>query len=135
MSTEKLKQQFTKPIVTGLIAMGAEMILFGGGFKTDINFLNLGLRVSSAVGVGIASATGSFIGETGKQWVLPYIPGNKGYVGMEGMLVEPILSGIATSVLLYPNLDGSKEAFAKSFAIGAGSNIGADYSYRTFLSK
>ena len=53
------------------------------------------------------------------------------------MSVSPVLSGVATSAILYPSLDPSdlKMGLIKSFTLGGLANVGGDYTYNTLFGK
>ena len=86
----------------------------------------------------MTSAAGSFIGEIGKQYVMPTLLAKyPNYSRGISMSVSPVLSEVATSAILYPSLspDDLSMGLVKSFALGGLSNIGGDYAYNTLFGK
>jgi hypothetical protein len=129
---QKLSDILVRPAVAGVVAGISSFWVFGTGMGERMNFLGI-IGLPPCLGVGLAAAGGVFLGTVSKDFVLPYLPRNSKFAESEGLVLIPVLSGLATTGILYPSLDGSTMALAKSFGLGAGSAVASDYLSRTFL--
>lgn len=130
MSRSKIVETFAKPVLSGVIAGAIAPPLLGTTYDSIVPGL---MNLSTPVAVGLAVAVGTGAGTVAKDWVLPYIPRNSKFAESEGMLLTPVLSGAASTLILSRALDGSMKSYAYAFAIGAGSSMAGDYLHNTIL--
>ena len=132
MSTSsKLKQQFVRPIVVGLVsALGARAMSVS--YKVDLPLLG---EVPKEVFYGVVGFGSSLATETLHQWVLPYLPQSAAAVKAENALLSPVLhAGVNFAVLrvLYPGI--LKEiGWQEPVMLGIGSELVGGYSFDNFI--
>lgn len=121
---QKLAETFLVPALAGSIAAATSYFVF----DEDGDLPILGMKVPGWAGIGGVVFGSLLIGNVAGNWVLPYIPGNVKFANMEKLLVVPVATGASTAALMYfavPTARG--QLLMKSFAIGAISEIGAQY--------
>src|SRR5579875_23779 len=134
MATGKLIDSFTTPAFSGVIGALATPLVFNTSYN---DYLNAGLLQgwNASLGVGILIFGSSLIGHLSKNYVLPMIPQNSYFAEGEGRVLTPVLTGLASSAILYTSTDRSFMALGKTFLLGAVSEVSGDYINRTFLSQ
>jgi len=96
---QKIENILGKPALTFIIGVGLQYLLFPGTFSDNIKILDK-WKVPTWAGIGMTSAAGSFIGEIGKQYVMPTLLAKyPNYSRGISMSVSPVLSGVATSAI------------------------------------
>ena len=131
MSTSsKLKSQFVRPIVVGLVSAVGAMAM-GDQYKVTTVFGNLSKSVFYG-GLGVASSLAT---ETLHQWILPMLPQSDSAVKAENALLSPAIHAglnFLALKLLYPDvLDGA--GFQEPLIIGAGAEVVGTYGFDAFI--
>ena len=122
MLGSKLSKQFVHPVIVGLIGYLGAHAMGEGNKKAIIGSLEFSLPMFFGITTGVSSAAG----ETLKQWVLPILPGNAGYVSLENTFLSPALVGGVDGAVMYLL---TKTRFMEAFILGAGSEVLGSYLY------
>lgn len=119
---------FGVPILTGLIS---GLTVMAGYENSSSARYNLGpIDLSAAVGVGLVTGGGSMLGNVATDYILPKVTPNTMTSRAVQKLTKPVVSGVSTlGATRMTNLQDN--GMLKAFAIGAGSNILAEYGYNT----
>ncbi len=126
--TNNLTDTVRKAAITGVIAGGASMLLFGQQGSTDL----FGVSMDVNLGVGLANAASSIAADLAHEYVLPNLPMNAKYANAESALVGLGVSGGATAFLLNRENIGDASSL-NAFLLGAGSYAAGDYIDSTFF--
>jgi len=132
MSTSsKLKSQFVRPIVVGLVSAVGAMAM-GSSYKVDVPLLG---SVSKSVFYGVLGAGSSLATETIHQWVLPYLPQSDTAVRAENALLSPVIhAGVNLAVLklVYPGIL-NEIGMQEPILIGVGAELVGAYGFDNFV--
>lgn len=125
-----LKETLMKPLVTGAIGAAATYFFFDGNQMITIG----GMNINAALFTFGALTASEYVGETMKNYVLPYLPQSGYAASLEGALLVPVLTGgvLTGSYLLLGISD--KSSIIPLFVLGAGSSMAGDYVFNHFLS-
>lgn len=120
-------EQLTKAGIHGILTSGASVGIIGVGNNVNIPFLNVTVPLYIVMfGVGVAS---SALSDVVHQIVKDDIPLSRKGADQASLVLGAVASGYALQMalaLLNPKLPG-EFGFATSFAIGAGSELGASF--------
>jgi hypothetical protein len=129
--SEKLKSQFVRPVVVGIIsAIGAKAM----GLKYDVGVPLLG-DVSAPVFYGVLGTASSLATETIHQWVLPYLPQSDSAVKAENALLSPIIHAalnVGVLKLAYPGIL-NEMGYKDPIALGIGAEFAGEYAFESFV--
>ena len=116
------------------LIVGGVSYLAAKGMGKDSSIVEKGgVEVGMSTYYGLAGAAGSIIGNSMKQYVLPFIPGNnENGVMAESTLIKPALTG-AVNGALNQFLIGQQAV--DGFIYGAGSQIAGSYIYSGVLKQ
>ena len=130
----KLIDSLVTPTLSGVSAAVLTPLVFGSGYN---QYLSSGLLSgwNVSLGVGLLVFGASIIGHLSKNFILPMIPQNSYLSNPEGMILTPLLTGLASTAVLYTSTDRSIMAIGKTFLLGSVSELTGDYISRTFLSN
>lgn len=135
---QKLVDTLLVPSIAGATAAG--VAYFGLGEKG--NFPIFGSQVNGALGIFAVVTGSSVIAESAKNYILPYISDNMQYAQLEAGLVSPALVGLSTyglcKLAAMQPVDGffqAEPSFFRAFALGAGSEMFANYAYNNLISQ
>lgn len=117
-----------KPAIVGTIGAIGAAYVFGQDSSSLTNFPLVG-SINTLLGVAIITGGSSLLGSISEDYILSYIPNNQ-YASLEANLVTPIVSGIVTSVVMYPSLQ-SNSALIGAFILGGIADITGEYTYDT----
>src|SRR6185437_15702659 len=125
MSTSsKLKQQFVRPAVVGLVS-GAIASASG----TDFDAAVFGAEIPKWAFYGLLGFGSSLVSESLHQWILPMLPQSQQAVTAENALLSPVLHAgvnLAALSIVYPTaikVDG----WMVHVGIGIGAEVVGDY--------
>ncbi len=130
----RLADTFATPAVSGIIGAVATPYVYSLPFNSQFAGGMLG-GFNVPLGVGLSVFGSALIGQTAKNWVLPYIPHNSYFAESQGRMLTPVLAGVANMALLGigASNDGSMMLHGKNFLVGAGSVVGGQYLTDTWL--
>lgn len=112
----------TKAALTAAVGGVAGMLLVPGGGSVSV----LGMQVPQYVGLGIGAGIGSVAGDLAHNYVLPHIPQDQKWIGVETAAVS--VGAAAAGAYVGMSMFGSVPIMTP-LLIGGGSYIGADYLY------
>lgn len=118
------KDAAIKGAITGAIAAGGSMAIFGESLNNSQQVLGFNLPVPIAVGAG--AAVGSVAADVAHQYILPHIPGNKKFATLESAGLGIVVSGGATMWAI-DSMGGVSERGTDAFLLGAGSYVLGDW--------
>ena len=121
------KEVATKAALTGVLAGIAASVLVGGDATVPL----AGMDIPTAVALGIGCAAGSVSGDLAHKYVLPHIPQNQKFAGVESIAISTGASILGAYVVTM----GTGLPLAPIVAIGGGSFIGSDYVYHQILDR
>jgi hypothetical protein len=128
MSTSsKIAENLLEPLIVGGIATAAIKFMYPG--SRTIKVLDA-FPLPDYLAIGLAVGASSAVSETLKLWVLPYLPNNKSFASLEGMLLGPALAGATSIVAMVALTDSKPASYLNSFLIGAGSDLAGKYLYQ-----
>lgn len=113
------KEILTKATLTGALAGTAAALLVPGG-SVSLG----GMSVPGSVALGLGAAGGSVAGDLAHKYILPHIPQNAKYEGVESAAIS-VGAAIGGSYLVM-NMMGDVPLMTP-ILLGGGSYIGADY--------
>jgi hypothetical protein len=122
--TEKLREVAQPSIISGVIAAGGAVYLYGVDSSNKIPFFGLG-EVNSLLAIGGTVAGSVAVSEILHDTVLTWIPHNQ-YVNAENRLLAPILAGGSTYLLLREGVS-QDTSIMNAFVLGAGSAVVGKY--------
>lgn len=128
--SQKLAEQFSKPVLTGALAYMASMAY---GNEGVVNVF--GNRMDINVTYGLVGVANDFAGELVHNFVLPYIPKNGKFAKAESAMLLPALGAggnLAFFYLINPNII-EQAGMIQPAVIGAGSVIGGQWIYDQFI--
>lgn len=121
------KEIATKAALTGALAGAAASVLVGG----DSSVPFIGMQLPTSVAVGLGCAAGSVTGDLAHKYVLPHIPQNQKFQG-----VETIAISAGASILgAYAATMGTGLPLTTVALLGGGSFVGSDYVYHQILAR
>lgn len=129
---EKIREVAQPSIISGIVAAGGAVYIFGLDSSQPIPFFGLG-EVNSLIAIGGTVAGSVMISEILHDTVLPMIPHNK-WVNAENRFLAPILAGGSTYLLLKSGVS-EDTSMLNAFALGGGSSIAGRYISDSFLNK
>jgi hypothetical protein len=127
---QKLEQNVSKPIASGLIAAGISLAMGDGQYQMNLGPIG---EQSLPVANGIITGITSLATETISLWIMPYITPH--YQITTGVL-NPLVAGATCAATHHFLLgDDAYNSMQKSFAIGALGDIGGQYVETNILLK
>lgn len=124
MSTKsKLYDALLVPTLAGAIAAGGVYFVLGETGSTPIG----GRLYPGWALAGGSVFAGSLLANNIGVWVLDKIPANQRFANMERMLIAPAVTGLAAGGVWFLTAPVEMSAIAKVVAVGAASEIGAQY--------
>ena len=119
---------FGKPLVSGAAgAIFSYLLMDGSGSVIIMDKIVPGWLL-----VGVVVTGSTFIGEWGKELLLPHLQGMS-LGGFEGSIAAPTITGLSTFILLKYMDTTDYSNFLPAFLLGAGSNIVGDYGYDNWI--
>ena len=116
------KEILTKATLTAALAGAAAAFLVPSGSVSIA-----GMSVPQAAAIGLGAAGGSVVGDLAHKYVLPHIPQNEKYIGVESAAVS--IAGSIAGAYLGMNMIGETPLITAAL-LGGGSYIGADFLYQ-----
>lgn len=133
MSTiSKLKQQFGRPVVIGLVSALAASAM-GKSYQVSLPLLG---TVPKPVFYGLLGAASSAGTEVLHQWVLPYLPQSESAVKAENAILSPVIHAGVNLAVMYVAAPAiiKADGWMEPVAIGFGAEIAGGYAWDNVLS-
>lgn len=129
LSLEQMKQ----PLMAAGITTAVSALFFGVNGNVSV----AGFEMPALAALFATAYVSSYAGELVHDNVLPHISKNQKLAQIESTLVSPMASGAAVvALLMSTNMLGSGQNDAlRAFAVGAGSNLAAQFVNERVLSK
>lgn len=121
------KEIASKAALTGALAGLAAVVLVGGDATVPL----AGIQLPTSVAVGLGCAAGSVSGDLAHKYVLPHIPQNQKFAGVESVAI----SAGASVLGAYVATMGTGLPFTTVAMLGGGSFLGSDYVYHQILDR
>ena len=129
---DKIIKVATIPAISGGCAAVATSLIMGVSFNDKSPLPIIGVRLPSPVVEGISCGVASMGAEVFSDFMLPHITGDDKLARTERLVLKPIATGTALAGLAWVNSSSpSIEVLGKHFLVGSGSEIAANYVYRT----
>jgi hypothetical protein len=112
----------TRAALTGGVGAAASLLM-GDSMNRSVSLGPVQLPAPLAVGATVAAS--SVAADLSRQYILPKLPGNAKFAGVEGTIMGLGVSGVSTALLL--DRMGSNQPFLTRAALGAGSYAAGDY--------
>ena len=119
------KEVLTKATLTAAIAGTAAAFLIPSGSVSLA-----GMSIPQAAAIGLGAAGGSIAGDLAHKYILPQIPQNEKYLGVESAAVS-VGAAIAGAYLAMSMI--GDVPIATPVLLGGGSYVAADYVYRNVI--
>lgn len=136
-TTQKLVQQFEKPVVIGATGYLVAMAM-GKDSLGPAPLPLIGTSVSPSVLYALLAAGSSFAAEILANWILPMLPKNSAeMVRLEQAVAAPVMNGlvnVAAIKFLYPEYD-TQDSLLQPFVIGALSEALGTYVHDNFVQQ
>ncbi len=129
---EKLREVAQPSIISGIVAAGGAVYLYGVDSSQKIPFFGLG-EVNSLLAIGGTVAGSVMVSEVLHDTVLPMIPDNK-YINAENRLLAPILAGGSTYLLLRTGVS-EDTSIVNALILGGGSAIAGKYISNSIMNR
>lgn len=133
----RIDKAIVKPILTGLMTGIASKVFLGSG---TVNIPIINYPIDSGIGYGLVGYAASSLNSATKYVTLPLLGVQDPLAYSAQMIVSPLLTGsslvaVQAGINLLNGSPAIPSAYAalESVAIGAGSEISADYAINTFL--
>ncbi len=121
------KEMASKAALTGAIATAASFLLVGDG---PASFG--GISIPSSLALGLGAAGGSVVGDLAHQYVLPHIPQDQKYLGIESAAIS--IGAAAGGAYLASSMFGDYPAITP-LVIGGASYASSDYVYHKLMNQ
>ncbi len=123
-------QTLMKPALSGL-AGGALYVLING----NLEVLVMDKILPGWLVIGFVVAGASYVGEIGKNYILPSLGAGGKFEEIAISALEPALTGAATAGAVYLLGVSDAGSLLPAFLLGAGANVAGDYAYTNFIYK
>lgn len=127
----KVTQTFVKPLVVA--AVGAGIFSYLAPDKTmEVSLLGRSIAAWQAAAIGFGG--GSLVADLAHQYILPEFPIDDKLSYSSSMLLAPVITGAAGSILFYiMNPKSISEAGGSIFLTGAAAEVGGMYAFESIL--